>query len=68
MEEVGLVSDRVLDYTQRFCLGVPIFYVFFMGWVKGRVEVVVWSERVTFEGKRLVVGIEINRTEFSLAS
>ena len=27
-----------------------------------------WSERVTFEGKRLVVGTEINRTEFSLAS
>jgi len=27
-----------------------------------------WSERVTFEGKRLVVGTEVNRTEFSLAS
>jgi len=27
-----------------------------------------WSERVTCEGKRLVVGTEVNRTEFSLAS
>jgi len=29
------VSDRVLDYTQRFYLGVPIFYIFSMGWGRG---------------------------------
>jgi len=36
--------------------------------IKGMFQVLGWSERVTLEGKRLVVGTEVNRTEFSLAS